>query len=124
MKICVKILALFFLHIVLSCNIALAEEAVIVHFPLSSSQMGTKQELDQIFKLETLLETAIIRNKAGEFDGNEIGQGECVLFMYGPDAKLLYKAISGVLENSLLVKGGIVRIRFGPPGSKEEKVKL
>lgn len=115
---------LFILSASVWFNIAVAEEAVIVQFPLSNSYIGTKQDLDQIVKLEKALETVIFHANAGEFDGNEIGQGECVLYMYGPDAKMLYNAILPVLEKSPLVKGGIVRIRFGPPGSKQEKVRF
>jgi hypothetical protein len=124
MKYITKLLILLFLTFAASVSSAIAEEAVIIHFPLSNQHMGTKQELEEIFKLEKELENVIVQNNVGEFDGNEIGQGECVLYMYGPNAKKLYKTISVVLEKSQLVKGGVARIRFGPPGSKEERVKL
>lgn len=124
MSIFTKSLSTFLLFLSLSTNVVVAEEAVIVHFPLSNKYMGTKEELNKIYKLEDKLEAEIAKNKVGEFDGNEIGRGECVLFMYGPDAKKLYDAISPVLKQSSLVKGGVVRIRFGPPGSKEDRLKL
>jgi hypothetical protein len=102
---------------------AAPEEAVLVEFSISG-KMGTKNELQNIFALEDALEKAIKSAGVGEFDGNEIGEGKCVLFMYGPNAKKLFKAIEPIVRRSPLTKGGVVRLRFGPPGSREEQIKL
>ncbi len=62
------------------------------------------------------LETAIVAAGAGVFDGNELGGGECKLFMYGPDADRLHAAVAPVLANSTLVRGGYLLKRYGTAG--------
>jgi hypothetical protein len=113
----------FVLLALATLSLSADEQAVLIEFPISG-KMGTKDELKRIFSLEEELEKAIKTFGVGEFDGNEIGEGRCVLFMYGPSAKKLYKAIEPVLRKSPLTKGGVVRLRSGPPGSKEERIKL
>ena len=50
---------------------------------------------------------------AGELDGNEFGQGECVIYMYGPDADVLYGAIEPAMTRSSHAQGGFVIKRYG-----------
>jgi hypothetical protein len=69
-----------------------------------------------------MLAEAIRIHGAGEFDGDEFGNGECTLFMYGPNAETLFAVIAPTLENWKALKGGYVTKRFGPPGSRSEKV--
>ena len=60
-------------------------------------------------------------------DGNEIGEGECTLFMYGPDADLLFAAIEPRLRASRMTKGGSVVKRHGDPDDphvREVRIKL
>ena len=68
------------------------EHAVIVHFKLSDDEHGTLEERESVFALENELERAIESMTAGEFDGNEFGGGEAVLYAYGPDADALFAA--------------------------------
>jgi hypothetical protein len=112
------------LAFVLLLGVAEAEEAVIIHFPLSNGHVGGKFDMNQMFTLESLLEAKISETEVGEFDGNEIGGGEGVLYMYGPNASQLYKTIKPIIESSSLLKGGIVRVRHGEPGSSETRYGL
>jgi hypothetical protein len=60
-------------------------------------------------------------------DGNEIGEGECTLFMYGPDADRLFAAIERRLRASRMAKGGSVVKRYGDaddPRVREVRIKL
>jgi hypothetical protein len=93
----------------------MSEHCVKVTFPFQGTDLGP------IFDLEDQLIAAIERNAAGEFDGNEVGDGEAVLYMYGPDADALYAAVAPILRNSLLARTGIVVRRYGPPedGTRE-----
>jgi hypothetical protein len=87
----------------------MAEHCLQVAFPFN----GT--DLKPVFQLEDELIEAIERNAAGEYDGNEVGGGQVVLYMYGPDADTLYEAVAPVLRDSALAADGVVIRRYGPP---------
>lgn len=56
-----------------------------------------------------------------------LGGGECVLYMYGPDADLLFAAVEPVLKSSALASGGWAVKRYGEasdPGANEVNVRL
>lgn len=98
------------------------EQAVIVHANISGIQ--SEALFDQLAPLEDALSSAIESAKVGEFDGNEIGQGELTLYMYGPDADKLFAVISPILCSSSLVRGGSAELRRGPPGSPSRRVAI
>jgi hypothetical protein len=89
------------------------EHAVIIHFPLSDDEFGSDPEFDAMVMLSDDLAAAIDAAGVGEFDGNELGGGECKLYMYGPDADRLFAAIQPVLARSVMVRGGYVIKRYG-----------
>ena len=89
------------------------DHAVLVHLPLSDDEFGTEAEREAIFALTDRMESAIADAGAGEFDGNEFGGGECVLFMYGPDADRLFNAVQPLLASSRFARGGHVVKRYG-----------
>lgn len=85
------------------------EQCVRIVFPYPHTDLGA------LFKLEEALERAIAAAGVGEFDGNDIGEGVAMLYMYGLDADALFEAILPVLQSSaLLVRGSVLR-RYGPP---------
>jgi hypothetical protein len=96
------------------------DHAVIVHFAYGST------DLSALFELETRLEAAIAKAKAGEFDGNEIATdgSDGFLYMYGPDADRLFAAIRPCLEGTPFTRGAEVQLRYGPAGedSRESTV--
>jgi len=71
-------------------------------------------------KLYVLLEDSSL----GMFDGNEVGGGELVLFLYGPDAELLFKHIEPTLKEDGFCNGAKAIIRFGGPGAPQREVTL
>jgi hypothetical protein len=93
-----------------------AAHCVLVTFPFE----GT--DLAPIFALEDALSAAIEASRSGEFDGNEAGGGEVVLYMYGPDADALFAAITPVLADSALAAQGVVTRRYGPPADGVREV--
>lgn len=97
------------------------EHAVIVHLKLSNAAFGTKEEMDAIHALSDRLEAKILEARAGEFDGDEFGQGECTLYMYGPNADLLFAAVEDEIRASPLSRGGWVIKRYGSAEDKEAK---
>ncbi len=101
------------------------DHAVIAHLRLTDRGYGSDGEREAIFLLEDRLAAAIARARAGEFDGNEFGGGECTLYMYGPDADALYNAIVPVLQMNPLARGGYAVKRYGDardPNSREVRV--
>ncbi len=103
----------------------MAEQCVKIYLQLTD-EYGTEEERERISELTDDLEDAIEKHDAGEFDGDEFGGGQCVLYMYGPDADKVFGAIENVLKKAKIVRGGYAIKRYGPPadGIKEKRVKL
>jgi hypothetical protein len=91
----------------------MSEQAVVVHIPLSNDEFGTEQEQEAAFALEEELEEAVSASGVGEFDGNELGGGECVFFMYGPNADLLYSLVQPILRVRPIAARGYAIKRYG-----------
>jgi hypothetical protein len=89
------------------------EHAVIVHIKLDGGAFGADSERDAIESIEALLETAIATALVGEFDGDEFGGHECVLYAYGPDADRLFAVMQPILAAAPIVKGGYAIKRYG-----------
>ena len=103
------------------------EHAVIAYLKLSGDGFPDRAEMQQFHELSDELIEAIEEAAVGEFDGDEFGQGECVLFMYGPDADAIFSAIEPVLRRSPLARGGRVVKRFGTaddPSAKKVSILL
>ena len=98
------------------------EHAVIVQFNYGIEGLGS------LFKLEDELEKVILEKKVGEYDGHEIAvdYSDGSLYMYGPNAETLFKAVKPTLEACKFMKGAKATIRFGPPldGVKEIEVEI
>jgi hypothetical protein len=100
---------------------------VVAHLRLSKGKFGTPRDVAACQRLETKLEGCIERAQVGEMDGNEIGDGECTLFMYGPDADKLFGAIEPSLRASRMAKGATVVKSYGDPddpNAREVRLKL
>ena len=89
------------------------EHAVIVHI---SNSTNPDTGLDMI---EDPLIDAIEAAGVGEFDGNEVGPDEALLFMYGPDANALWRVVEPVLRDANLGSGSYAVLRYGPPGARD-----
>ena len=87
--------------------------AVIVHLSLPEDAAGPTRERDALFELEDEIATAIERVDQGEFDGDLIGEGNCILYVYGRDADEVFAAIEPVLRSSPLAEGGYAIKRYG-----------
>jgi hypothetical protein len=101
------------------------EHAVIVHLKFRNGAFGEAERRQAIFTLEEQLTQAIQEMSAGEFDGDEFGHGECVLYMYGPYAERLFDAIKPILTVSLVAAGGFAIKQFGEardPTAREVRI--
>jgi hypothetical protein len=89
----------------------LSEHAVIVKFEYGSTN------LDALFELEDQLESTLEGADVGEYDGHEIAVdgSDGLLYMYGPDADALFKAVQPTLLASTSIKNAVATLRYGPP---------
>jgi len=92
-----------------------AEQDVLVVLKLSNRLMGTHQERADLEAFAEELDDAVRDAGVGEYDGDELGGGECTLFFCGPDQDKL-QAVLLLLKRSPLARGGsIVKMVNGDP---------
>ena len=103
-------------------KIEMNEHAVIVSFQYALD------DLQPLYNLEDKLEKFIENEGVGEFDGHEIALdlSDGFLYMYGPNAELLYKAVRHLLQQTAFMNEATALLRFGPPedGVKELRVDI
>ncbi len=101
------------------------DHCVKLYLKLSDTTYGTTAEREKIMEFEDALGDAIDAAHAGEFDGNDFGKGECILYMYGSNADTLFEAIQPVIKaNAQMAAGGYAIKRYGPPEDGIREVKL
>jgi hypothetical protein len=88
------------------------EHAVIARYRLSGRGFGDPSERAAIRAAQEVLREEIQRADAGEFDGNEFGAGEVVLYAYGPDADVLFAVMAPTLR-SLPFRPAQIVLRYG-----------
>jgi len=91
----------------------MAEHALLVHLKLQHGEFGSTEEREAIHEFEDELSDAIADAGVGEFDGDDFGKGESILYMYGPDADKLFDVVQPLLQRSALTKGGYAIKRYG-----------
>ncbi|HJS56212.1 MAG TPA: hypothetical protein VJ765_16790 [Chitinophagaceae bacterium] len=98
------------------------EHAVIVRFNYGM------ESLDDLHELEERLRSKIEGKKIGEYDGHEISidGSDGILYMYGPNAEVLFKTVKPILEETEFMSGAKATLRFGPPedGAREIEVEI
>jgi hypothetical protein len=87
--------------------------AVIVRLRLDDDGFGSGEERDRLFALQDELIAAIEAAGAGELDGDEFGEGECVLYMYGSDADRLFATVAPLLRTVPIRAGSYAIKRYG-----------
>lgn len=99
------------------------DQAVLVHLDGRGLPNEVYERYD-IVTIEDQLIELLEGTGLGEFDGIERGQGEATLFLYGPDAELLFAAIDPLLRAYPLCRNARVVVRRGAPGAPEREVRL
>jgi hypothetical protein len=94
------------------------EHAVIVHLKLGDDRFGSEDERAAVRTLKYALAAAIDRANAGEFDGDEFGGGEAVLYAYGPNAGDLFTAMEPALRDSSL-RPAYAIVRYGAAADQD-----
>jgi len=98
-------------------------QLLLVYIKLSDDKFGTKEERERLFKLEDEI-TPIVEHLSGEFDGNEIGGGFFMLYVYGTSADELLDAISPILNKFPIPIGSYAEKRYRQTGDQNQVVKL
>ena len=92
------------------------EQAVLIHF--------ANEDLEGSTPLQLALDELLTDSEVGMFDGNEVGNGTLVLYLYGPDAELLFRHIEPVLRADEFCRGAKAVIRWGGPNAPQRDVVL
>ena len=96
------------------------ERDLLVVIRLSNRQMGTRAERDALERLGERLEAAVVEAGVGEFDGDELGGGECTLFFCGPDEDAILAVLRPLLLREPCARGAwFVRLVRGADGEHE-----
>ena len=98
------------------------EQAVLVYFPLSDVGFGSAWELEVLGGLGDDLRETVAEADVGEFDGHDVGEGQCTLYLYGPDADELFDAIEPLLLQQNWPRDVVAVKRYGAPGAAEVRV--
>lgn len=91
--------------------------AVIVTFSIPTIGISAVQQLGN--ELRHVIKSSTV----GEYDGHETGKSKVTLYMYGPDAKKLFKVVEPVFKKSEF-KPFDVKLRMGPADKKSLSQKL
>lgn len=91
-----------------------------VYLKLSDDKFGASGETFKLYDVEDSLEAALAG--AGDLDGHEIGGGYFTIYIYGPDARAVLRAIASTLKNPLVRQGSYVQ--FGPEDRPEKRQKI
>lgn len=98
------------------------EQDLLVVLRLGNRRMGTRGEREAIEAFADELDLAVTEAGVGEYDGDEIGGGECVLFFCGPDVDALLAVLQPLLKRSPLCHGGhLVRMVAAADGTLERQ---
>lgn len=99
------------------------DEWIAVYFTLSGSEYGTQEEREAVHRFTDQLNRAINESGEGVFDGDEFGDGQGGLFMYGRDADRLFHVVEPLLRSwPPLRKGGYAIKRYGAPHDQQERI--
>src|SRR5687767_9041111 len=102
---------------------AAVEHAVLLHYALSDDEFGDRDEREDVFALGERLEAAIGAARAGELDGNEFGDGEVVIYLYGPDKDRLWAAVESVAR-AFPARPAHALLRAGGPEVEPDRIDL
>jgi hypothetical protein len=100
-----------------------SEQAIIVYLDAVGLPPSIYSNYD-LATLENKLMDVLKKGDLGEFDGDEFGSGEVVLYMYSNDAERMFSAVEATLKDHPLCQGARVVIRKGGPGAVERQIML
>ena len=101
-----------------------SDEWIAVYLKVSNDEYSTEEERDSFHQFTDKLAEVILNSGAGVFDGDEFGNGECGLFMYGPNADRLFNVVEPLLRGWTPLAGGYAIKRYGAPAGQSERIEF
>ena len=99
------------------------DQALILHLKVSQ-EWSDDSERDVFLSLEDELIETLSKIDVGEFDGIEDGEGYFRMFIYGANIDEVESVLLNVLKRFPIPTGSHYVKRYGPPGSREERIAL
>jgi len=87
----------------------------------SGQEHGTLEERDELFELEGKLEVAL-QAIGADHDGHEMGEGNILLFSYGPDPEKMWEVMESLIRQSSYTNL-VVDKQFDPGNGQKIAVK-
>jgi len=84
--------------------------SVRVCFSLEDAGFGTSSQRNSIHRFTDRLEIALAETGIAWYDGDEFGEGECTLFMYGSNPEAVYEAALPTLRKASFLSGAKVEL--------------
>jgi hypothetical protein len=98
------------------------EQALLLRLRLAEIPAG--DETPAIVALEEAIESALRRDRAGDFEGHDLQGGVWTLYLYGPDADRILESVADAVRGIRLDPSSHAILRFGGRGAREERVPL
>jgi hypothetical protein len=97
------------------------DQAVLIDIDFKGFEdFGTAEQQAKVRKLEEALKSAL-PEKSG-FDGDEFGEGQATVYLYGPSAEKIFKKIEPILKRSDFEHMDIT-LQYGRPDDPNTKDK-
>jgi hypothetical protein len=101
-----------------------ALQSVTVYLLYSGPESGRKEQYKACDALQAQVAAALSKSGVGEYAGTGTSGGDYMMYLSGPSADAIFKAVEPVLKKSALSKGGKAALRYGREGAKEVEKSL
>jgi hypothetical protein len=106
----------------------MTQHSIVVQFYDFADKFWTEgtQSLDPLYALEDALIDALDGKNVGELDGHEIAidGSDGFLFLYGPDADVLFAVIEPILRKSPVTPDADATLSYGDPDEADVPRKM
>jgi hypothetical protein len=99
-------------------------QSVTVYLVYNGPEAGRKEQYKACDALQVQVAAALGKSGAGEYAGTGTSGGDYMMYLSGPSADAIFKAVEPVLRKSALSKGGKVALRYGREGAREVEKSL
>lgn len=99
------------------------DASVVVHYTITGDGSGTDPEIDALAEMEERLIDALEPAGIGELDGDEFGDGEVAVYLYGPDLEELWAKAEPILR-SYPARPAYAELRDGGPEQPATRIDL
>jgi hypothetical protein len=99
-------------------------QAILINIKLADDAFGESRERPALWDLEDELIRVLDATDAGDYDGNEVGEGLFTIHVYGRDADELVETVLPIIRRYPLPSGSSIVKRYGAPGAREDRLEL